>query len=334
MKIPYLAADFSKDENIGTGLFSFPDRDSRIAFKTMRLSTIIIFLTLATVLPGLARGSELSSRAAEYLKKLERFEAERASALKIVLQEKRVQVLAILEKDMQALTRKGDLEGALAAKSDIEALSSEVDLTTLQAPVEAEGGPQNSSKDSLIGKLETFEFEKAEELKAELREKRGQVAEILEQELQALTKQGNLEGALAVKAEIERLNGEIELVSTNMETAPTQKQRERMPEEEGKKALEEFLTGRTLLFSNEGYAFEYNFERRGEMERITNKNGEGVTEVKASRWEVVGANVADVIHSDGAVEKFTFTSDTEAKKEFFRGDSLRSTFTATLKESE
>lgn len=298
----------------------------------MRRLTIIPVLVMIISSALLAFGGELSPRAAEYLERLERFEIERVNSLKAELKEKRVQVSGLLEQQMKALTQKGDLEGALAVKSEIDALTGEVDLMAIGTTAEAEETTQEAPEDSLITKLKKFESEKVEQLKSELREKRIRVGDILQTELETLTKEGDLDGALAVKTDIERLRGEIELEPTIAGPAPTRQQREELPEEEAKKALKEFLIGRTMLFSNEGYLFEYHFEPEGKMRRIRNKEGEGVTEVKSSEWKVVGANVADVVHSDGAVEKFTFTSDTEAKKEFFRGETLRSTFTAKLKD--
>lgn len=60
------------------------------------------------------------------------------------------------------------------------------------------------SKD-LVNKLNEWEVEKTAQLQKEIEEKRRQVVALLQKQLAETTKSGNLEGALAIKKEIERL---------------------------------------------------------------------------------------------------------------------------------
>lgn len=58
---------------------------------------------------------------------------------------------------------------------------------------------------SILEKLKAWELERQIELQEEIREKRSEVVEVLEKQLAATTKAGNLQGALAIKEELKRL---------------------------------------------------------------------------------------------------------------------------------
>ena len=73
-------------------------------------------------------------------------------------------------------------------------------------------------KDSqdLISKLTNWELDRQAELQKEIEAKRSEVIEVLKKHLRTTTKAGNLEGALAIRKEIERLTD-----SNATTTAPT-----------------------------------------------------------------------------------------------------------------
>ncbi|MEM9281129.1 MAG: C-type lectin domain-containing protein [Verrucomicrobiota bacterium] len=58
---------------------------------------------------------------------------------------------------------------------------------------------------TMVSKLAAWELDKQAELQAELQKKRDEVISVLEREMESTTRAGDLEGALAIKAEIERL---------------------------------------------------------------------------------------------------------------------------------
>ncbi len=64
--------------------------------------------------------------------------------------------------------------------------------------------PEESA--TLIQKLNEWELEKQAELQTELQKKRQEVVAILQRQLEATTKAGDLDGALAIKKEIKRLS--------------------------------------------------------------------------------------------------------------------------------
>lgn len=75
----------------------------------------------------------LKGKAGEYISKLEIYEQEKLNALKKELWAKRVQVVGALKKEMAKVTKKGDLEGALAIKKEIERLTGEIDLAAINS---------------------------------------------------------------------------------------------------------------------------------------------------------------------------------------------------------
>ncbi|MEM9283165.1 MAG: hypothetical protein AAGA96_15175 [Verrucomicrobiota bacterium] len=76
--------------------------------------------------------------------------------------------------------------------------------------------PQDSAV--LLEKLEEFEQNEHQKLKESIRSKRAQVAKLLEQHLQRETKSGNLERALLLKGEVERLTAEEDPASADMDS--------------------------------------------------------------------------------------------------------------------
>lgn len=58
---------------------------------------------------------------------------------------------------------------------------------------------------ALLKKLRDWELEKQIELKAEIQEKRDSVVALLQEHLDAATKRGDLDGAIAIRKEIEKL---------------------------------------------------------------------------------------------------------------------------------
>ncbi|MFK5924242.1 MAG: hypothetical protein QM496_18855 [Verrucomicrobiota bacterium] len=60
----------------------------------------------------------LKGKAGEYIRKLEDYEQGKLNDLKKELWAKRVQVVTALKQEMEKVTKKGDLEGALAIKGE------------------------------------------------------------------------------------------------------------------------------------------------------------------------------------------------------------------------
>lgn len=68
---------------------------------------------------------------------------------------------------------------------------------------------------TLIKKLQDWELEKQIDLKAEVQEKRLSVAEVLKQHLEAATKRGDLDGAIAIREAIRKLTAEASDATTS-----------------------------------------------------------------------------------------------------------------------
>lgn len=111
----------------------------------MRDTMIIGMLALVFFAPGV-RG-ELPGKGGEYLRKLQEYEVERVDAAKKEIWEKRVQVAAVLKRELVAATKRGDLEGANALKAEIDRLAGDVDLAAIKSAGTSEMAEASSKKD-------------------------------------------------------------------------------------------------------------------------------------------------------------------------------------------
>jgi len=98
--------------------------------------------------------------------------------------------------------------------------------------------------DELVSKLSNWELDRQAELQKEIQAKRGEVVRLLERVLVETTKSGNLEGALAIKNEIERLS---QTKLTQPEAAP--------PTVEEQVRLKDYLIGSSWIASGSKIIF-------------------------------------------------------------------------------
>ena len=106
---------------------------------------------------------------------------------------------------------------------------------------------------TLVKKLNEWELEKKALLQKEIEAKRAEVIKVLQQHQQETTKDGDLEGALAIKAEIERL-------SKNSETTQNLSIDEQLPSTPSE--LVKWLDGNVISFTDNHGPRTIEFDRK------------------------------------------------------------------------
>ncbi len=262
---------------------------------------------------------ELEGKAGEYNKKLEEYERGELDALKKELRLKRVQVVAALKQEMDKATKQGELEGALAIKKEIERLKGKIDL----AAIGSLSGNKNERLEGKAGeynkKLEEYERGELDALKKELWLKRVQVVGLFQAEMVKVSKQGNLEGALAIKKEIERLKGEIDLAAIGSLSGNKNEAAKAEGEAGNKKSksamrkdFEKKLVGRKWKDPN---GFIYQLEKRGKaLMTVPGKPAQ------IWKWEVTEPGKVKFIYSSANSVVFIFGEEGEdVIKEWYDG---------------
>lgn len=143
----------------------------------------------------------------------------------------------------------------------------------------------------LISKLSNWELDRQADLQKEIQGKRNEVAKLLQAMLEQQTKSGDLEGALAIKQEIERIQLPLTEKPQEAEQAPADKPDSKAPE------LDWFV-GQTW---GAGGATTFAFEPEGKGV----KNYRGVP--SPMKWEILESGVVRVFGA-GAPEFFRFKS--------------------------
>lgn len=121
----------------------------------------------------------------------------------------------------------------------------------------------------LVNKLKDWELEKQNELEAEIQDKRLSVVAVLEQHLEAATKRGDLDGAIAIRKEIERLNseesGELNVTSSKKENKDWFVGTRWKIVRENLDTFELTIIEGKVKASNDNRFFEYEFSRPGTL---------------------------------------------------------------------
>jgi len=178
-----------------------------------------------------------------------------------------------------------------------------------------------------IKKLEEFESGKLKAFKKELWLTRVQAASLLQKEIDKVTKQGDLEGAVAIKKELGKMKGEIDLVAIDSLSGKKNEVAKAEEEEGNKKSksamrkdLEKKLVGTKWKDPN---GFIYQFEKRGKA--LMTMPGKPT---QTWKWEVEEPGKVRFIYSSANSIVFIYGEEGEdVIKEWYAGDKLLNTMT-------